>query len=677
LDLGKLQIGKIKGIGKIKEDKLKQLGIFTVEDLLTNYPRSYIDRTRVKRVGELLSGDEVCFRATVNDNVREIKTKGGLKIYETNVSDISGTIKIRWFNQSYVRFKIKRGMTFLFFGRVETGKIKAVINPSFEELYEDSSSYMGILPIYSLVNGLSQNTIRQVTRNACEEYLKYMKSNIPKDIRQRLNLMDFDEAIRNVHFADNMKFIEDAKDTLIFEELFNLQVQLLNIKDNINVIHKERTYMNMISEVEGFITSLKFQLTAAQKNVVREILEDMDSAKVLNRLVQGDVGSGKTVVAAIAIFKGVKSGYQCAMMAPTEVLAKQHFEELTNLYSGYGIKVCLLTGSMTKKEKTLAKEALKNGEVDVAVGTHALIQSDVEFKKLALVITDEQHRFGVRQRGAISGKGKDADVLIMSATPIPRTLALIIYGDMDVSLIDEMPKGRTPVETFVIKEHKRDGLNKFIKENIEDGGQAFFVCPLIEDSEKLESLVSAKSLWEEYSKDYFKDYMVGLLHGKMSEDDKDKIIGDFASGNIHILVSTTVIEVGVNIPNANIMVVENAERFGLSQLHQLRGRVGRGIRKSYCFLFNQVESQSAASRLNILRETNDGFKISEKDLEIRGPGEFFGYRQSGLPFLKLANLCTDIKVLKEIQEICLELKREGRLEEISKNINLLKMAPIM
>lgn len=466
MNLKDVSIGKIKGIGKIKEEKLNELGIKNVEELLTNYPRAYIDRTSLKSIGELLSGDEACFRGFVNNNIKEIYTKGGLKIYETSVSDSTGTINVRWFNQEFVKFKIKKGRSFLFFGKVETGNNKILINPGFEELEGCNSSYIGILPIYPLINGLSQSTIRQASKQAIEEYLKYMKSCVPEDIRNRFGLRNFADAVRDVHFPKSMEALKRARDSIIFEELFNLQVKLLHLKSKLNIIAKTRKYKELNDELKNFILSLSFELTGAQDKVLREIISDMDSNKVLNRLIQGDVGSGKTVVAAAAMFKAVKSGYQCAIMAPTEVLAKQHFEELSKIYKNFDIRVCILTGSMTKKEKTLVKAALSAGEYDVAVGTHALIQEDVEFANLALVITDEQHRFGVRQRGAIAGKGEEIDILVMSATPIPRTLALIIYGDMDVSIIDEMPEGRTPVETFIIKEDKRDGLNKFIKDGI-------------------------------------------------------------------------------------------------------------------------------------------------------------------------------------------------------------------
>ena len=536
-----------------------------------------------------------------------------------------------------------------------------------------SGSVGKIVPIYSLTANVSNNEIVKVMTNALEGNIKEIREVFPKELIEKYGLLDIKEAIKNIHFPQDKKIYLRSRSRLVFEELLVLQLGLFMMKSTKEnglegVVHKSS------ERIGTFIDSLPYDLTNAQKKTFEDIERDMEDDKQMNRLVQGDVGSGKTVVAILAMLKSFISGYQSVMMAPTEILAQQHYESIEAMFKDMGIEARLLVGSLGKKEKEGLLEDLKIGKIDVLIGTHSVIQEGVEFKNLGLVITDEQHRFGVKQRSDLSSKGQNPDILVMTATPIPRTLALILYGDLDISIIDELPPGRQVIDTFAINKSTIDRLNGFVKKQLEQGRQAYIVAPLIEDNEKM-SLESAESIYKDFKDNIYKEYRVGLLHGKMTGKEKDLIMSEFKNHKIDILVSTTVIEVGVNVPNANIMVIYNAERFGLAQLHQLRGRVGRGEHKSYCILINEGKTEIALERMRILQKSNDGFYISEKDLELRGPGEFFGTRQHGIPDLKIANLFLDMNILKLAQKEAREILKEDPNLELEK-YSLLKKSVI-
>ena len=527
-----------------------------------------------------------------------------------------------------------------------------------------------IIPVYPATANLTQNIIRGVIGNAIGSVAEVLEEFIPECIRERYNLCDIKYSIQNIHFPKSEEDFKNARYRLVFEELFLLQLGLLNIKNSFGE-DKAGIKFNRASEMDDFMESLPFKLTNAQNKVYQEIVQDMESTKIMNRLVQGDVGSGKTIVAALALFKAVKNGYQGTLMVPTEILAEQHYRSLKELFEKFNISTEILTGSQTKKQKTEILGRIERGETDVVIGTHALIQDTVNFKNLGLVITDEQHRFGVRQRAILSQKGNNPDILVMTATPIPRTLALILYGDLDISIIDELPPGRKPIETFAVDNSMRNRINNFIRKKVSEGRQVYIVCPLVEESDTIEAK-SAMETADNIANNDFSDLSVGLLHGKMKPKDKDAVMKDFVEGKIDILVSTTVIEVGVNVPNATVMVIENAERFGLAQLHQLRGRVGRGKHQSYCILYNNGKSKISAERMKVMQKTNDGFIISEKDLELRGPGEFFGTRQHGIPDLKIANLYRDMDILKLSQEAALDIMGQDRNMEKDEHLGLKK-----
>ena len=543
-----------------------------------------------------------------------------------------------------------------------------IVNPVFEKVDNNElKKSLKILPVYSSTKNLGQNifrTIMQETLKSLEN--AELEDMLPTFVREKYSLEHIKFSLNQIHFPESVYEKDKARYRLVFEELFMLQLGLLSYK-SLATDCKQGIKYTKIEVMDQFVKSLPFQLTKAQQKVFMEVEQDMESGNVMNRLVQGDVGSGKTIIAVLALFKAVKCGYQGALMVPTEILAEQHYKSVITLFEKFDISVEILSSSQPKKQKQAVFDGLRNGSIDVVIGTHALIQDTVEFLKLGLVVTDEQHRFGVRQRSILAEKGQNPDVIVMTATPIPRTLALILYGDLDISIIDELPPGRKPIKTYSVNEAMRERINNFIRDKVEDGRQVFIVCPLVEESEEIEA-ASAIVTAEDISSNVFKDLKVGIIHGKLKSSEKETIMKSFVSGEISILVSTTIIEVGVNVPNATVMVVENAERFGLAQLHQLRGRVGRGDTQSYCVLFNQSNSQVSRERMKIMSQSNDGFVISEKDLEIRGPGDFFGTKQHGLPELKIANLYKDIEILK-LAQVC---AKEMIIEDpgLIKNIEL-------
>jgi ATP-dependent DNA helicase RecG len=515
-----------------------------------------------------------------------------------------------------------------------------------------------LVPVYPTVAGLTQAVIRQTIRQALD-MLKDIEDPLPESVLRKYRLADFGESIRHVHYPKDMESLEKARRRCVFQELLEFQLALLSMRKQDN--EAAGIMFNKSTLTDSFIKSLPFELTDAQHRVFNEIYTDMTLPKTMNRLVQGDVGSGKTVVAVLAMLVAAESGYQSAMMAPTEILAQQHFNTVSRLLEGFPFRVALLTGSTTAKNAKEILSGLANGDIHIIIGTHALIEERVQYHNLGLVITDEQHRFGVKQRALLSRKGNNPDMLVMTATPIPRTLAMILYGDLDISIIDEMPPGRIKVKTYVVTEDYRERIDRFILKEVGEGRQVYIICPLVEDSEMIDAYSAVKTAEEAAAK--FKDCRVGIIHGKMKPAEKEEVMKSFAEGSIDILVSTTVVEVGVDVPNASLMVVENAERFGLAQLHQLRGRVGRGKNQSYCILFNQGSSEVSKERLEIMTKSTDGFYISEQDLKLRGPGEFFGTRQHGLPELKIANLYTDMNILKEAQECSERIYRYGYLEK--------------
>ncbi len=664
-ELQKKSIRYAKGVGEARAALLEKLGIRTLYDLLTYYPKDYEDRSLIKNIADLEHGETCSFEGTVVSNVSEARPRRGMFISKVSIQDGTGKITAIWFNQQYVKNSLSVGVNYIFFGKIDKKLNKPqIINPVFERSDNKSlKKSLKILPIYSLTKNLGQNVIRAIIQEALDSLSNIgLEDMLPDRIKEEHKLTDYFESIKQIHYPESVVKKEAARFRLVFEELFLLQLGLLNYKILANTTSRGICF-GKTPEMDQFVNSLPFALTGAQKRVMEEVEKDMESPRVMNRLVQGDVGSGKTIIAVLALFKAVRSGYQGAFMVPTEILAEQHFKSVKPLFEKYNITVELLSGSQTKKQKQLIFEAIKAGDIDIVIGTHALIEATVEFSRLGLVVTDEQHRFGVRQRAILAEKGENPDVLVMTATPIPRTLALILYGDLDISIIDELPPGRKPIKTYAVNEAMRERINNFIREKVQEGRQVYIVCPLVEESEEIEAK-SAVVTAEDISNNVFKDLSVGIIHGKMKSSEKEAIMKSFVSGEISILVSTTIIEVGVNVPNATLMVIENAERFGLAQLHQLRGRVGRGAEQSYCVLFNQSKSQVSKERMKIMSQSNDGFVISEKDLEIRGPGDFFGTKQHGLPELKIANLYKDIEVMKLAQEnVKALLQEDSNLEK--------------
>lgn len=655
LDLTK-DVKYVKGVGPNRVKLLNKIGIYNLGDLITYYPRDYEDRSKPRMIQNLVDGEDSLIKALAVSRVVEIRLKNRMCMYKLVVQDETAKCTIIWFNQSYLKNKFIIGETYYFFGKanIRMGKFE-MSSPAFDDVNTKNNTGR-IIPIYSSTYSLSQNTIRKIIENGLEMVDGNLEENMPEYILDNYNLLGINEATKKVHFPESFEEFKEARKRLVFEELLTMQVALLGLKNkysrDIKGIEFAKEY-----KFSDIINDLPFNLTNAQIRVLQEIENDMEKDKSMNRLLQGDVGSGKTIVSIIAAYKAVKSGYQAAIMAPTSILASQHLESFTEILEKYNIRCELLISSITKKKKEEILEKLKNGEIDVLIGTHAILEDNVIFKNLGLVVTDEQHRFGVRQRSKIASKGKNPDVLVMTATPIPRTLALILFGDLDISIIDELPPNRKKIDTFAVTKQMEERVNNFIKKQIEEGRQCYIVCPLVEENEEIDAK-SVLELAEKYKNETFKEYKVEYIHGKMRPKEKDEIMLEFKEGKIDILISTTVIEVGVNVPNSSIMVIENAERFGLAALHQLRGRVGRGEYKSYCILKYNSKSDVVRQRMKIMQDTNDGFVIAEKDLELRGTGEFFGTKQHGIPDFKIANLFEDIPILKMVQDLSKKIEEE-------------------
>ena len=659
----------VKGVGPNRAKLLNKLNIYNLENLITYYPREYEDRSKPKKIADTENGEECLIEGIVTSHIKEIRThRKNMIIYKLIVRDDTDSCELVWYNQSYLKKMFRIGETYKFFGRINKriGQTE-MVSPVYD-LEENNKNTGRIIPIYPLTYSLSQNTLRHIIEEGLKQAKDKIAETLPEYILEEYKLMKLKNAMQSIHFPKELKDFGEARNRLAFEELLTMQLLLLNLKNKYKNTEKGIKFDSKV-KMSDVINDLPFKLTKAQTRVLEEIDSDMESDKAMNRLLQGDVGSGKTIVSIIAAYKAVKSGYQMAMMAPTSILASQHLENFKNVLEKYDIRCELLLGNTTKKKKEDILSRLKDGEIDIIIGTHSLLEENVIFKNLGLVVTDEQHRFGVRQRSTIVSKGKNPDVLVMTATPIPRTLALILYGDLDISIIDELPPNRKKIDTFAVRKSLEERVNNFVKKQIDEGRQAYIVCPLVEESEEIEAK-SVEELTEKYKNEAFKEYKVECLHGKMKPKEKEDIMQRFKEGKIDILISTTVIEVGVDVPNSNIMVIENAERFGLAQLHQLRGRVGRGEYQSYCILKYQGNSELIRKRMQVMQETNDGFIISEKDLELRGSGEFFGTKQHGIPEFKVANLFEDMKLLKLVQSVAIKILEDDPGLEQQKNIRL-------
>ena len=636
----------LKGVGEKRAKLLGKLGIFTVGDLLRFYPREYTDWSRVTSIAAAPFDEPCCIRATVDHKPKGAKVSKAMTIYKTVATDGESLMNITIFNSKYTAESLEAGEEYLFYGKVGGNFHRREMT---SPLVEKVTTGMRIHPIYHLTAGINSKYIEKLIRQALLSGDDYFTDCLPLSLREKLCLMEFNRAVREMHIPTSEDMLNEARRRMIFEELFLFQLGLMKLKGN----RRETTPVSISRDfTDEYKALLPFEMTGAQKRAVSESVSQMTSQSTMNRLLQGDVGSGKTAVAAALIYTVVKNGYQCAFMAPTEILAQQHFRTCTALFEKADIKIELLTGSVTAAKKRAIKERLKRGETDLVIGTHALIQDDVEFKSLGLVITDEQHRFGVKHRSALSRKGDGPHTLVMSATPIPRTLALMLYGDLDVSVLDELPPGRQPIETYYVTGKLRTRAFRYVKKHLEEGRQGYVVCPLVEEGD--EDIAAAESYAENLSRGFFSGCEVGLLHGKMKPKQKEEVMSRFVSGEVKLLVATTVIEVGVDVPNAVIMVIENAERFGLSQLHQLRGRIGRGQYKSTCILISDAKTEGAKRRMEIMTKTTDGFKIADEDLKMRGPGDFFGARQHGLPNMKMASL-TDSALLTEAHRFAREI----------------------
>jgi ATP-dependent DNA helicase RecG len=651
----KTPVRYFKGVGPKKGELLSRLGIETAEDLLYYLPARYEDRSNLTAIKDLKIGEHQAIEGEVVTCSSRI-AKSGMRYFQIALTDGTGFIHATWFNQPYLKDYFKKGARVILYGKVEVRDKLQIVQPEYEMLENDGAGSLNIgriVPIYSLIEGIKQKYLRVLTDAAVSKYRRFLTDRLPTYILAREKLVDIRFAMQNIHFPSTFASLEKSYRRIVFEEFFMLQLALAVKKRRLKAGEEGLGHKISGELIDSFRKSLPFELTEGQKKAISDISHDMSSAKPMNRLLEGDVGSGKTVVAAYALVITVQNGFQGVIMAPTEVLARQHFIGLSELLMPLGINISLLIGGMPADTKRKVTEEIRGGRIDIIVGTHAVIQEAVEFKNLGIAVIDEQHKFGVTQRSILRRKGRNPHILVMTATPIPRTLALTVYGDLDMSVIKELPKGRKPIETYWVEEAKRGEVYGFIREEIDKGRQAYVVCPLVESTG-----VKAKSAVEIYEKlknEIFPDYKIGLLHGRMSVQEKDKIMKEFKKGKPQILVSTVVIEVGIDVSNASIMLVENAERFGLAQLHQLRGRVGRGEHASYCILLADPKTDEATKRIRAIENTMDGFQIAETDLEIRGPGEFFGNKQHGLPEIKFGSILKDFGIMERARIEALSL----------------------
>jgi ATP-dependent DNA helicase RecG len=643
----------IKGVGEARAKALARLGITDLRSLLSYFPRAYEDRRTYKKIADLVPGEMSCVCAVVAGEAKLSRVRKGLDLVKLRVVDETGALELTYFNQSYLKNTFHTGDTYVFFGRAEgTPRRPQMTNPLFER--EGAHQLTGrIMPIYPLTAGVSQSMLYKAIEQGLAACVDELSDILPEGVRLAHQLCHTRFAYENIHFPSSDEALAAARRRLAFEELFLLALGL-------KLLRSRRTFVAgkqcKTVDLSPFFAALPFSLTAAQCRAVDDIARDLSLDRPMNRLCQGDVGSGKTMVAAAAIYMAVKSGLQCALMAPTEILAEQHYRSLTPLLTPLGISCALLTASTRVRERRALNEALRSGELSLVIGTHALLSPDVQYQNLGLVVTDEQHRFGVDQRAALSAKGENPHLLVMSATPIPRTLALMIYGDLDVSVLDELPPGRQKIDTFAVPSSYHARIYAFLRKLVQEGRQAYIVCPMVAENDELPDERKAVTAYAAHLQtEIFPDLCVAPIHGKMKPKEKDAVMRAFAAHEIDVLVSTTVIEVGVDVPNAALMLIENAECFGLSQLHQLRGRVGRGQHKSYCVLVSDNKGEENKARLKIMSSTNDGFAIAEEDLRLRGPGDFFGSRQHGLPALRVADLSCDLSILHETQSAAEQL----------------------
>ncbi len=644
----------IKGIGEQRAKSLAKLNIFTLRDLISYFPRAYDDRRAARRIADLQDGETACVEAMIASTPTLHRIRKGMELVKVRVVDESGALDIVFFNQVYMRDNLRAGDTYTFFGKAEgEGRRKSMANPIVEK--EGSRTVTGrIVPVYPLTAGVTQNFLVKSMEQGLAACRDLLPDVLPDEVRRAHNLSHISYAYEKIHFPEHEEELNIARRRLVFEELFLLAIALKKLRtrrEDLSCPPYKHT------DLAEFYSTLPFSLTGAQQRAVNEVLADFRAGRPMNRLVQGDVGSGKTMVAAAAMVCAVRNGHQAALMAPTEILAEQHYRGLAPLLEKLNISCALLTGGMPVRERRRVLAGLADGSIRVAIGTHALISEDVAYENLGLVVTDEQHRFGVAQRAALSAKGTDPHLLVMSATPIPRTLALIIYGDLDVSVIDELPPGRQKIDTFSVTGAYRERIYAFLRKEIAAGRQAYIICSMVEQSEETDDRAAVTAYAKHLQEHIFPDLRIAFIHGRMKSKEKDAVMTAFATGDTDILVSTTVVEVGVDVPNSTVMVVEDADRFGLSQLHQLRGRVGRGQHKSYCILISDNKNEDTRQRLKVMAKTSDGFKIAEEDLKLRGPGDFFGQRQHGLPALKVADLSCDMALLKEAQAAAHKLLR--------------------
>ena len=641
---------------------LKSLGIVNVYDLLYYFPRAYDDRTNIKKIEELRFNEYVVVKASIM-SVVNMTVRTGKKIVKAFVNDGTGLMEILWFGMPYIKKSLKIGEEYLFIGQLKKSNVFQMVNPEYK-LYsgQKKMAINEILPIYSSSKNITQNDLRKIIKKILDLFQKNICENIPLELIEKYKILDREKAIKEIHFPSSLKNIEDAKRRFAIEELLILELGILKNRFLLeNSDAKKYEIEGKKEKVQLFLSQLSFSLTNAQKKVIKEIYDEISKGKIVNRLIQGDVGSGKTIVAMVMLIYMANNGYQGALMAPTEILANQHYLGIKERLEKIGLRVEVLTSSIKGKKKEKLIEEIKEGLVDIVIGTHSLIEDEVVFKKLGLIVIDEQHRFGVNQRNKLREKGFLGNLLVMSATPIPRSLALSIYGDLDLSIIDERPPGRTPIKTkWIANEDDLEKMYNFIQKKINDGHQAYFVAPLIEESEKM-AVKSVDKVYEEIEKRFF-DKRIGIIHGKMKAKEKDEVMLKFKNKEYDILVATTVIEVGIDVPASTIMTIYNAERFGLSALHQLRGRVGRGSNQSYCFLISNPSSDTSKQRLSIMEETEDGFKIAEEDLKLRNSGEIFGLKQSGFSDLKFIDIIYDIKTIKLVRDECIEYLKKNKGE---------------